>query len=82
MLRTKFITLMNVAAGREVAPEFVQTRFTAEAITNAAGPLLDNPEARARQIAAQEKALDKMGRGGRPAAEIAAEAVLGVLAKT
>lgn len=79
LLRTKFITLMNVAAAREVAPEFVQTRFTANAIANAAAPLLDDPAARARQIAAQEEALDKMGRGGRPAAEIAAEAILGVL---
>jgi lipid-A-disaccharide synthase len=79
LLRTKFITLMNVAAGREVAPEFVQTRFTASAIANAAAPLLDNAEAHARQIALQDAALDKMGRGGRPAAEIAAEAVLGVL---
>ncbi|MEJ0024359.1 MAG: hypothetical protein WDN76_13915 [Alphaproteobacteria bacterium] len=41
--------------------------------------MLDDPAARARQIAAQEEALDKMGRGGRPAAEIAAEAILGVL---
>jgi lipid-A-disaccharide synthase len=57
----------------------VQTRFTASAIANAAAPLLDNAEAHARQIALQDAALDKMGRGGRPAAEIAAEAVLGVL---
>jgi lipid-A-disaccharide synthase len=57
----------------------VQTRFTAEAIANAAAPLLDDAQARARQIAAQNEALDKMGRGGRPAAEIAAEAVLNVL---
>ncbi|HWA21620.1 MAG TPA: lipid-A-disaccharide synthase [Caulobacterales bacterium] len=79
LLRTRFITLMNVAAGLEVAPEFVQTRFTASNIIRAAAPLLDNAEMRARQIALQEAALDKMGRGGRPAAEIAAEAVLRVL---
>ncbi|MES1203731.1 MAG: lipid-A-disaccharide synthase [Pseudomonadota bacterium] len=79
LLRTRFITLMNVAAGREVAPEFVQTRFTANNIIRAAAPLLDDAQARAHQIELQEAALDKMGRGGRPAAEIAAEAVLRVL---
>jgi lipid-A-disaccharide synthase len=76
LLRTRFITLMNVAAGREVAPEFVQTRFTAANIAAAAAPLLDNAKTRAAQIAAQNEALEKMGRGGRPAADIAAETVL------
>ncbi len=79
LLRTKFITLMNVAAGREIAPEFVQTRFTSANIAAAAAPLLDNTTARARQVAAQEAALDKMGRGNRPAADIAADTVLAYL---
>jgi lipid-A-disaccharide synthase len=79
LLRTKFITLMNVVAGHEIAPEYVQTRFSAANITSAAAPLLDDPSARKRQIAAQEVALDKMGRGNRPAAEIAADAVLSYL---
>lgn len=79
LLRTKFITLMNVAAGREIAPEFVQTRFTAANIANAAAPLLDDASARARQIAAQDGALDQMGRGNRPAADIAADTVLSYL---
>jgi lipid-A-disaccharide synthase len=78
LLRTRYITLMNVAAGKEVAPEFVQTRFSAANIAAAAAPLLDDRAARNAQIAAQNAALDAMGRGGRPAAEIAAETVLAV----
>jgi lipid-A-disaccharide synthase len=79
LLRTRFITLMNVAADREIAPEFLQTRFTAENIAAAAAPLLDDAKARAAQVEAQNEALKKMGRGGRPAAEIAAETVLSYL---
>lgn len=78
LLRTRYITLMNVAAGREVAPEFVQTRFSVANLVAAAAPLLDDRAARDAQIAAQNAALQAMGRGGRPAAEIAAETVLSV----
>ncbi len=79
LFKAKFVTLMNVAADREAAPEFLQTKFTPERVAAAAAPLLDDPAARAVQIAAQNDALDKMGRGGRPAAEIAADAVLSVM---
>jgi lipid-A-disaccharide synthase len=79
LFRAKFATLMNIAADAEVAPEFLQTRLTAANIAAAAARLLDDKAARQRQIGAQNAALDRMGRGGRPAAEIAAEAVLGVI---
>ncbi len=79
LLKSKYVTLMNVAAGREVAPELIQTRFTPALVAAAAAPLLDDPAKRAAQIAAQDAALDAMGRGGPPAAEIAAGAVLSVV---
>jgi lipid-A-disaccharide synthase len=76
LFKARFATLMNVAAGAEVAPEFLQTRFTAENVAAAAAPLLDSEDAREDQVRRQDEALALMGRGGRPAAEIAAEAVL------
>ena len=79
LFKSKYATLMNVAADAEVAPEFIQTRFTPENVAAAAAPLLDHPNARAAQVRAQNDALTKMGRGGTPAAEIAADAVLNVL---
>ena len=79
LFKSKYATLMNVAADAEVAPEFIQTRFTPENVVAAAAPLLDDPAARAAQVRAQNDALTKMGRGGTPAAEIAADAVLRVL---
>ncbi len=77
LLKTKYATLMNVAANAEIAPEFIQSRCTPENIAAAAAPLLDDEAARAEQVRRQDEALALMGRGGRPAAEIAADAVLG-----
>jgi lipid-A-disaccharide synthase len=79
LLKTKYATLMNVAAGKEAAPEFLQTRFNSDNLVAASARLLDDETARRAQIAEQNAALALMGRGGRPAAEIAAEAVLGVM---
>jgi lipid-A-disaccharide synthase len=80
LFRSKYASLINVAADAEVAPEFLQTRFTPENIAAAAAPLLDSEDARGEQIRLQDDALAKMGRGGKPAADIAAETVLAVLA--
>jgi len=79
LFKGKYATLMNVAADAEVAPELIQTRFTAANVAAAAAPLLDDEDAREDQIRRQDEALALMGRGGTPAAEIAADAVLKVL---
>lgn len=79
LLKSKYTTLMNVAANAEVAPEIIQTRFTPANLARATAPLLDNPAKREAQVRAQNDALNKMGRGGRPASEIAADAVLNVM---
>ncbi|MBS0384728.1 MAG: lipid-A-disaccharide synthase [Proteobacteria bacterium] len=80
LFKAKYATLMNVAADAEVAPEFLQYNMTPENLARAAAPLLDDPAARADQIARQNRALDRMGRGGRPASEIAADVVVNFLA--
>jgi lipid-A-disaccharide synthase len=79
LFKAKYATLMNVAAEAEVAPEFMQTKFTAANLVAAAGRLLDDQDLREEQVRRQDEALAKMGRGGTPAAEIAADAVLKVL---
>lgn len=79
LFKSKYATLMNVAADAEVAPEFIQTRFTAENLVRVTAPLLDDEAAHDEQVRHQDEALALMGRGGRPAAEIAAEAVLKVI---
>jgi lipid-A-disaccharide synthase len=81
LFKAKFVTLMNVAAGKEVAPEILQTKFTPANLAAAAAPLLDDPARREEQVRGQDEALALMGRGKRPAAEIAADAVLAQLAQ-
>ena len=79
LFKGKYATLMNVAADAEVAPELIQTRFTPSNLAKAAAPLLDDEAAHDEQVRRQDEALALMGRGGRPAADIAADAVLGVM---
>jgi lipid-A-disaccharide synthase len=75
LMRSRYITLVNVAADREVAPEYVQTRFSPARVAAAASRLLDDPKAANAQREAQDAALARMARD-RPAATLAAEAIL------
>jgi len=79
MIRTRYITLFNIAAQAFVAPEFVQAACNGPALARALAERLDDPSLRTRQVAAQNAALDKMGRGGPDPSAQAAEAVLAVL---
>ena len=76
LMKSKYITLFNVAADQEVAPELVQTRFTARRFVEHAERLLGDENLRQSQINAQNIALDRMGRGMPPAADISAETIL------
>ncbi|MBY0448853.1 MAG: hypothetical protein K2P95_09205, partial [Hyphomonadaceae bacterium] len=76
----RYVTLMNVAAGRQVAPEFVQEAFTPEAIAGAAARLLDDPACARAQAQAQFAALRQLAGAHTPAAEIAADAVEAAIA--
>lgn len=79
LVKTRYITLMNIAAEAEAAPEFIQGRCDGALLAAALGARLDDPALRARQIEAQNAALDRMGRGqGDPSAR-AAEAVLAAI---
>jgi lipid-A-disaccharide synthase len=76
----KYATLFNHAADAEIARELIQADATPEKVAAEVGRLLDDPAARAAQARRQTEALDLMGRGGRDPSELAAEAVLKVIA--
>ncbi|MDB5437421.1 MAG: lpxB [Phenylobacterium sp.] len=80
LIRTKYITLFNIAAQAFVAPELVQGECAGPKLAREVALRLDDAELRNRQMTAQYAALDKMGRGGPDPSEAAAEAVLKVLA--
>jgi len=81
LIRTRFITLFNVAAQAFVAPELVQDDCTGANLAREVALRLDDRDLRQAQIAAQHAALDKMGRGGPDPSEAAADAILKIVAE-
>lgn len=79
LIRTRYITLFNIAAQDFVAPECVQKDCNGPALAQAVAERLDDAGLRRVQVAAQFEALDKMGRGGPDPSEAAALAVLKIL---
>lgn len=80
LIRTRFITLFNIAAQDFVAPEFIQGDCNGLALAKAVAARLDSPDLRAAQVAAQNVALEKMGRGGPDPSALAADRILQLLA--
>lgn len=81
LFKQRWVTLLNIAAGKAVAPEYLQKALEGEALARAIAVRLDDPDLRARQIADQSAALERMGRGMSDPSEAAAEALLTFLAK-
>ena len=81
LMRTPYVTLFNIAAGRLVAPEFLQGRCTGPLLAEAVLALLKDKPHRLAQIADQFAALDRMGRGGPNPAERAADVVMDYIQK-
>ncbi|WP_395673522.1 lipid-A-disaccharide synthase [Phenylobacterium sp.] len=80
LIRTKYITLFNIAAGDFVAPELIQDDCSGEALAREIARRLDDASLRQTQAARQSAALDRMGRGGPDPSEAAADAVLALVA--
>jgi len=82
LIRTPFITLINVAAGRLVVPEFIQDAATGEALAGELARRLDDRALREGQIAAQNAALDIMRGGIDDPVGAAADAVIAALRRS
>ncbi len=76
IITTRYFTLLNIAAGEEIAPEYIQGRCTGEALAAALAQRLDSARLREDQIAAQNRALDLMGRHNSDPSENAAAAII------
>lgn len=82
LFKPRWVTLLNIAAGKPIAPEYLQTALTGEALAQAVAVRLDNPALRADQVAGQSAALDRMGRGMPDPSEAAAAALVAFLGRT
>jgi lipid-A-disaccharide synthase len=74
LVRTAFFSMVNLIAGRAVAPELIQSDFTAERISNEVLRLLQNQSARDTQRAGLAEVRERLGPPG--AVERAADAIL------
>ncbi|HEX7758791.1 MAG TPA: lipid-A-disaccharide synthase [Caulobacteraceae bacterium] len=79
IIRTPYITLVNIAAGAPVVPELIQGACNGPALAREVTRRLDDPELAAAQVAAQNAALDGMGRHMGDPAQRAAAVVVDIL---
>jgi lipid-A-disaccharide synthase len=77
LMRTPFLGMPNVLAGREIVPEFLQHEARPKSIAASVLQLINNPEARQQMIAEFDGVIEKLGETG--ASAKAARAVLAEL---
>jgi lipid-A-disaccharide synthase len=79
-IKTRWITLINIASGREIAPELIQGHCTGPELATALAARLDDEALRRRQIVEQTEALTRLGPlGGPDPSERAADAVIALV---
>jgi lipid-A-disaccharide synthase len=78
IIQVKYLTLINIAAGEAVAPEFIQGDCAAPKLAAAVAALLDDPTRRAAQVAGQSAALARLGAGAPDPFGAAADVVIRV----
>lgn len=81
IFKSPWVTMFNIAAKAFVAPEFLQAECTPDNLARAIAERLDDPALRASQIAAQNAALEQMGKGGPDPSEKAADTLIALLAE-
>jgi lipid-A-disaccharide synthase len=78
VLKSRFISLVNIAADEELVPEIIQTRCTGKIIARELRTLLDDPEGRSEVSKRLQKTADGM-RGEGEASDRAAAAIADIL---
>jgi lipid-A-disaccharide synthase len=64
LVRSPFIAMVNLIAGRRVVPELIQDQFTSEAVVEEVRKLLGSPAARDEMKAGLAEVRTKLGPGG------------------
>lgn len=76
-IKVKYASLINIIAGREIIPEFLQSDCNKDDLCSGMKYLLDNKEARSKQVADATKILKQMGYGSKDhPSSIAAKVIL------
>ncbi|MDD3288794.1 MAG: lipid-A-disaccharide synthase [Alphaproteobacteria bacterium] len=80
LIKIKFATLANIMHDRMVVPEFIQDDCTPEKLAIAVSELLENKDARGKQVENLVSVADWLGRGQFVPSERAAQVVLDAVA--
>ncbi|MBB1491412.1 MULTISPECIES: lipid-A-disaccharide synthase [unclassified Paracoccus (in: a-proteobacteria)] len=76
LLKTDTVTLVNLVSETRAVPEFLGKHCQPGPMASALLRLLDDPDARAEQLAAMDLAMQRLGRGGEPPGLRAARSVM------
>ncbi|WP_372603287.1 lipid-A-disaccharide synthase [Actibacterium sp.] len=76
MMKIDTVTLVNIVTNQRVVPEYLGEACKPDRIAAALLDLLDNPDARAAQLAAEAETMRLLGQGDQPPGLRAARAVL------
>ncbi len=76
VLKTPYVSIINVAGGRAVIPELLQEECTGPILAGALLPLFNDPVIYVEQAAAFDTILKSLNVDGEPAAGIAADRIL------
>ncbi|MFQ5939896.1 MAG: lipid-A-disaccharide synthase, partial [Alphaproteobacteria bacterium] len=79
-IRVKYVNLINLILDRPLIPELIQENCRGAQLAEAVGRLLADPEERQRQIEGSREAMGRLGLGGPPPSNRAAEAILEIIA--
>ncbi len=79
LVKIRFVSIVNLIAGREVVPEFLQRDMQPDAMAHALESMLSDPVRRQAMKVAQDEAMHALGEGGMPPSRRAAAVVLDVL---
>jgi lipid-A-disaccharide synthase len=81
LVRIDTANLVNLVGGLGVVPEFLQERCAVDRIAPALLTLMEEPDARAAQLAAFGRVMAALGKGGEPPSVRAARSVLEALGR-
>ncbi len=79
LVRVRYVNLINLILDRQALPEFLQENCGPEKLATAIAGILANDTAQWEQKTAFEEALQKLGLGGPPPSEKAAEIILSMI---
>ncbi len=81
MIKVKYATLINIIAGKEIIPEYIQSDFNVDNITHAIGDLLSDNKRSQSQVAEGQRILRNIGLGSEEKPSIKAAKIILTIAK-